>query len=33
MAVQLFELQNNMHKVLSFKPRRVYKHLSREYQN
>jgi len=33
MAVQLFELHNNMHKILSFKPRRVYKCLSREYQN
>lgn len=33
MAGQLFELHNNMYKLLYFKPRRVYKNLSREYQN
>lgn len=33
MAGQLFELHNNMFKLLYFKPRRVYKNLSREYQN
>lgn len=31
MAGQLFELHNNMYKLLYFKPRRVYKNLSREY--
>lgn len=33
MAGQLFELHNNIYKLLFFKPRRVYKNLSREYQN
>lgn len=33
MAGQLFELHNNLYKLLYFKPRRVYKNLSREYQN
>lgn len=31
MAGQLFELQTNLYKVIMFKPRRVYKYLSREY--
>jgi hypothetical protein len=29
----LFELHNNLNKLILFKPRRVYKYLSREYQN
>jgi hypothetical protein len=33
LAGQLFELHNNMNKVILFKPRGVYKFLSREYQN
>mmetsp|Transcript_26325 Transcript_26325/g.40178 ORF Transcript_26325/g.40178 Transcript_26325/m.40178 type:complete len:157 (+) Transcript_26325:1528-1998(+) len=33
MAGQLFELLNNFNKLLLFKPRRVYKFLSREYQD
>uniref|UniRef100_A0A7S3FS89 DUF676 domain-containing protein n=1 Tax=Strombidium rassoulzadegani TaxID=1082188 RepID=A0A7S3FS89_9SPIT len=33
MAGQLFELLNNLNKLILFKPRRVYKFLSREYQN
>lgn len=33
MAGQLFELHNNLYKLLYYKPRRVYKFLSREYQN
>ena len=33
MAGQLFELHNNLNKLILYKPRRVYKFLSREYQN
>ena len=33
LAGQLFELHNNLNKLILFKPRRVYKYLSREYQN
>jgi hypothetical protein len=29
----LFEILNNFHKIILFKPRRIYKFLSREYQN
>lgn len=32
-AGQLFEMHNNIFKLIVFKPRRVYKHLAREYQN
>jgi len=33
MAGKLFELLNNFNRLLLFKPRRVYKFLSREYQD
>jgi hypothetical protein len=33
LAGQLFELHNNLFKLLMFKPRRIYKYLAREYQN
>ena len=33
LAGQLFELHTNLNKLILFKPRRVYKYLSREYQN
>ena len=33
MAGQLFELHNNFYKLLYYKPRRVYKYLSQQYQN
>lgn len=33
LAGQLFELHNNINKVILFKPRGVYKFLSREYQD
>ena len=33
MAAQLFEMQNNLTKLILFKPRRVYKNLAREHQN
>jgi hypothetical protein len=32
-ASQLFEMHNNIFKLISFKPRRIYKHLARDYQN
>ena len=33
MAGQLFEMLTNYHKLIFFKPRRVYKYLSRGYQD
>lgn len=33
MAGQLFELHNNFYKMLYYKPRRIYKFLSLQYQN
>jgi hypothetical protein len=33
LAGQLFEMHNNFFRMVIFKPRRVYKHLAREYQN
>ena len=32
-AGQLFEIHDNIFKLITFKPRRVYKHLAREYQD
>jgi len=31
LAGQLFEMHNNIFRMICFKPRRVYKHLAREY--
>lgn len=32
MAAQLFELQNNLSELILYKPKRVYKYLSKDYQ-